>query len=70
MLQGRMMKATEWSQCLKGNPTNITHQSVFTGPGENFCMCEKVKKYKARLCGSKGSCMETDELPPVTSLSH
>lgn len=26
---------------LKGNSADIPHQSLFTGPGEYFCVCEK-----------------------------
>ncbi len=43
---------------LKGNSTDFTHQSLFTGLGEYNCICKKL--YKA-FCGSR-SCEKCDNL--------
>lgn len=47
---------------LKGNSTDLTHQSLYKGLGEYCCISEK-KLYKM----SRGSCEKSDQLPRVAS---
>ncbi len=32
------------SELVKGTCANFTHQSVFTGVGEYYCICEKSRR--------------------------
>lgn len=47
---------------LKGNSTDILHQSMFTSLGEYYCICIKVS-----FCGSRGAACLILKLPQVMS---
>lgn len=50
---------------LRGNSTNFTHQSLFTSLVEHHYTCGK-RVYEA-VCGSAGSCANSDQLLEVMS---